>query len=131
MEQKDYAASNVWKTIKLDLTEYQGNEVYLAFKYGGQLGHGWYLDDVLVEEYLTNSTPEPTPATRSLYPNPAAESLHIEGLQKECEILIYNTLGILVSRSTAQPGQEIDLRHLAPGLYLLRCGNNLLQFVKQ
>ena len=130
-EQKDYAASNVWKTVKLDLTEYQGNEIYLAFKYGGQLGHGWYLDDVLVEEYLTNSTPEPTPATRSLYPNPAAESLHIEGLQKECEILIYNTLGILVSRSTAQPGQEIDLRHLAPGLYLLRCGNNLLQFVKQ
>ena len=45
--------SNTWDSIHIDLTEYQGDTIYLAFKYSGHHGHDWYLDDINVEEALT------------------------------------------------------------------------------
>lgn len=131
-EQKEQVASNVWKTVTLDLLPYQGDTIYIAFKYGGVLGHGWYLDDVLVEEYLnTNGLAEQPSMELSLYPNPATQSLRLEGLLEESEIMIFNSLGALVRHTFVQPGQEIDLGGLSPGLYALRCGNITLSFIKQ
>ena len=45
--------SNTWDSISVDLTEYQGDTIYLAFKYSGHHGHDWYIDDVNVDESLT------------------------------------------------------------------------------
>ncbi len=45
--------ANTWDSIHIDLTEYQGDTIYLAFKYSGHHGHDWYLDDINVEEALT------------------------------------------------------------------------------
>lgn len=45
--------SNTWDSIHIDLTEYQGDTIYLAFKYSGHHGHDWYIDDINVEEALT------------------------------------------------------------------------------
>ena len=45
--------SNTWDSIHIDLTEYQGDTIYLAFKYSGHHGHDWYIDDVNVDESLT------------------------------------------------------------------------------
>ncbi len=45
--------SNTWDSIYIDLTEYQGDTIYLAFKYAGHHGHDWYIDDISVEEALT------------------------------------------------------------------------------
>jgi hypothetical protein len=45
--------SNTWDSIYIDLTEYQGDTIYLAFKYSGHHGHDWYIDDVNVDESLT------------------------------------------------------------------------------
>jgi len=42
-----------WDSIHIDLAEYQGDTIYLAFKYSGHHGHDWYIDDVDVEEALT------------------------------------------------------------------------------
>ncbi len=44
------APSNTWDTVSIDLAAYQGQTVYLAFKYTGANGHDWYVDDISVQE---------------------------------------------------------------------------------
>ena len=39
---------NDWREVDIDLTAYEGQEIYVAFKYAGLDGHSWYLDDVRV-----------------------------------------------------------------------------------
>jgi hypothetical protein len=38
-----------WVETIVDLSEFAGEEIYIAFRYQGLDAHGWYLDDVLVE----------------------------------------------------------------------------------
>lgn len=38
-----------WTETEIDLSEYAGATVYLAFRYEGDFAHSWYLDDVLVD----------------------------------------------------------------------------------
>ena len=45
--------SDTWDSIHIDLSAYQGETIYLAFKYTGHHGHDWYIDDINVEEALT------------------------------------------------------------------------------
>ena len=45
--------SDTWDSIHIDLSAYQGDTIYLAFKYTGHHGHDWYIDDINVEEALT------------------------------------------------------------------------------
>lgn len=67
----------------------------------------------------------------TLYPNPAKESIRILGIEANSTIEIYNSLGMLVKVVSAGPDQEIGIRDLSSGLYLVRCGNRTLRFVKQ
>ena len=39
---------NDWREVDINLTAYEGQEIYVAFKYAGLDGHSWYLDDVRV-----------------------------------------------------------------------------------
>ena len=68
--------SDTWDSIRIDLSQYQGDTIHLAFKYTGHHGHDWYIDDVFVEEALSQFfiTVEPddtgwgTVAGSGLYP---------------------------------------------------------------
>ncbi len=66
-----------------------------------------------------------------VYPNPATQSIRIEGLEEAAEVRIYNSMGALVKVTNVAANEEIGIVDLASGLYLLRCGNVLLRFVKQ
>ena len=46
--------SETWDSIRIDLSAYQGDTIYLAFQYCGHHGHDWYIDDVSVEAALTH-----------------------------------------------------------------------------
>ena len=67
----------------------------------------------------------------TLYPNPAKESIRILGIEANSTIEIYNSLGERVRTVSASPDQEIGVSDLASGLYLVRCGNRILRFIKQ
>lgn len=45
--------SENWDTININLSDYQGEVVHLAFKYSGHHGHDWYIDDVSLNETYT------------------------------------------------------------------------------
>ena len=65
-----------------------------------------------------------------LYPNPATDNIHIEGIEANTEVRIYNAIGGLVKVTHANPNEEIGIGELSAGLYLLRCGNATMRFVK-
>ena len=66
-----------------------------------------------------------------LYPNPANEYVRLEGIEADSEVRIYNAMGALVKVVNASANEEIGISELSDGLYLLRCGNVTLRFVKK
>ena len=65
-----------------------------------------------------------------LYPNPANDYIRIEGLEANSEVRIYDMMGNLVKLLNADGNEEIGINDLSAGLYLLRCGNATIRFVK-
>lgn len=120
-----------------------GTEITLqAFPYGGYVFDRWNdgntdnprkitvnTNQNLTAYFKVNAVDENGATAISVYPNPAKDAIHLEGLETETEILFYNTLGMLVKSVTASDG-EISVSDLAPGLYLLRCGPQTLRFIK-
>ncbi|MDR0667100.1 MAG: choice-of-anchor J domain-containing protein, partial [Prevotellaceae bacterium] len=45
---------NIWEEVKLDLSAYAGQTIYIAFRYQGNNAHVWVLDDVKVAEPLAH-----------------------------------------------------------------------------
>ena len=66
-----------------------------------------------------------------LYPNPANDYVRLEGIEANSEVRIYNAMGALVKVVNANADEEIGISELSDGLYLLRCGNATLRFVKK
>ena len=66
-----------------------------------------------------------------LYPNPANDYIRIEGLEANSEVKIYNAMGALVKVVNVNANEEIGISELSDGLYVLRCGNATLRFVKK
>ena len=67
----------------------------------------------------------------SLYPNPANDKLHIEGLEGEHEVQIYNAFGTLVRTTTLNGDSEIGIEALPSGLYFLHIEGHAMKFVKE
>lgn len=42
------AVSGEWENTLIDLTAYQGQNIYIAFRYQGTYTHGWLLDDISI-----------------------------------------------------------------------------------
>ena len=64
-----------------------------------------------------NGLDEPNEPLLSVWPNPATEAIHIEGLEV-AEVKVYNALGQLVK--TVRDANEIPVAGLAEGVYLMR-----------
>jgi hypothetical protein len=70
--------------------------------------------------------------TINLYPNPANDKIHIEGLEGEHEVQIYNAFGMLVMTRTLQGDSEINISDLPTGYYLMRIDNRrAVKFIKE
>ena len=68
----------------------------------------------------------------NLYPNPANDVIHLEGLEGEHEIQMYNAFGMLVMTTTLQGDAEINISDLPAGYYLIRIDNRrAVKFIKE
>ncbi len=79
-------------------------------------------DDVTTDIESTEAT------TISLYPNPATNKLNVAGLAEGESVEIYNATGALVISTM---NTSIDVSNLAQGIYFVKLGNVVKQFVKQ
>ena len=119
---------NTWTTVSIDLSDYLGQEIALCFKYEGLNAHSWYIDDISIT--CNVGVDEADNESLAVYPNPACESVSIQGLEAETEVFIYNALGELVKTANVKANQKISISDLSDGFYLMRCGNTTLRFVK-
>ena len=118
-----------WKTVTIDLSDYQGQLVVIGFLYEGEDAHSWYIDDVSIVQ--SEGVEESQDVCLAVYPNPARESIQIEGLKANSEVKIYNVLGELVKTAVVGTDEEIGISDLSDGLYLVRCGEATIRFVKE
>ncbi len=121
-------ANESWKEVTVDLSGYQGQAVYVAFKYSGADGHNWLIDDVRIDTY--DAVKENEESGFSVYPNPAGENIRIVGLEAETVVRVYNSLGELVKVASSGVGGEIGVGELAAGLYIVRFADVAVRFVK-
>ena len=68
--------------------------------------------------------------TISLYPNPANDKIHIEGLEGKHEVQIYNAFGMLVMTTGIDDVSEINIEKLTAGLYFIRINGHAVRFIK-
>lgn len=55
--------------------------------------------------------------TISVWPNPVADQLHVEGVTRKGVLTLYNSLGRRVSNHEVQSGSSVDLGNFSPGIY--------------
>lgn len=46
------STSSSWHNVNIDLTQYAGHDVRIAFKYEGTYAHAWYVDDFAIEQAI-------------------------------------------------------------------------------
>ena len=58
-----------------------------------------------------------SPTKMLAYPNPAQGTMHLQGQERAAVVYLRDVTGKTIASPTVQPGQAIDLRGFAPGLY--------------
>lgn len=84
----------------------------------------------LVFSQLTHLTPT-TQLNFGLYPNPTTGLMTVTGLQGTETAEVYNSTGQLVHRESLTPDQQLDLRHVSPGVYSVRIGGTIKMVVRE
>lgn len=66
-----------------------------------------------------------------IYPNPSSEKITISGLAQEEHYIIYNVLGSKIKSGIISDKQEIDIKNLINGLYIIKINNgDTFKFIK-
>lgn len=67
-----------------------------------------------------------------LYPNPSADFVKISSDKKQkMNVKIYSSSGSLVLKSTFMPDEEINIRSLSAGFYLVQVDQTTLKMIKK
>lgn len=129
-EQTIENASEEWKEVNIDLSQYlQKGKIWIAFVFqDGNLGHGWFIDDVVVEGYF-DGVEENLAENHNVTPNPAKDFIRLEGFENGSEINIYNSLGQLILTKKYSENEMINVSNFASGVYFVRNGNQSTKFV--
>ena len=89
-------------------------------------------DIVLAAFFNGTGVDENDGANITVYPNPATDRIHIEGIETDSEIGIYNMMGMRVKSLALQGEEDITVSDLAAGIYLIRINGCIsVTFVKR
>lgn len=83
---------------------------------------------VFSDGVLTNVASHPSSASIQVVPNPASESISINGMQEGDVVKVYTMVGSLVLTSQ-EP--EINVAGLADGQYIITVGNSVIKLIKK
>ena len=114
--------------LAANLPEVKANINYLNINTTGNESRNAFLERHLNSCSLTTElSTTPTVNPINVYPNPAQNRLYIETTEPESTVLIYNSVGQLVLQTK---GTEVAIENLSKGIYFLKIGTELVQFVK-
>lgn len=114
-----------WKQEVVDLSAYNGQQVYIAIeRLIEEDGYGYMLmiDDIRVDKTGTGTESDASILGASLYPNPAQENVTVfceAGIQ-EVEILDINGRVLFAKQGLKQNTFVFNVEYLSPGLYFAK-----------
>ncbi|MDO5342977.1 MAG: choice-of-anchor J domain-containing protein [Bacteroidia bacterium] len=102
--------------IEIDLSEYIGETVYIAFYKKGDNGPGWCIDDVKVTAFKPETVNENNAVSLNIFPNPANDFVNVIGENLD-NLEVYNAVGQLVMNVNLANENKIDIANLESGVY--------------
>lgn len=121
------ASCEEWRTVELDLSEYEGQYVTIKFLNKSGYGNQMYLDDIVIEGNIISSNTDPEDFAISVSPNPASEKFAITGEIKAgdpVEITLISPSGVIVfskyfNPSSGKLSETISIKDFPNGIYFL------------
>ena len=134
-----YAPATSWEKVEVDLSEYNGKDIYVAIQCTSTDLLAFMIDDISIQKPTANETGDRVDAQLSLYPNPANEMIHILSTDAKIQqVSIFNLSGACLYQSAfAAQRQEFhyNVSSLNAGLYFARVLTNqgavVLKFMVQ
>jgi len=102
--------------VNIDLSEYIGETVYIAFYKKGDNGPGWCIDDIHVEAISEDLVNENDVISLNIFPNPANDFVMVLGENLD-NLEVYNAVGQLVMNSNLNNENKINISNLESGVY--------------
>ena len=103
------------KTV--DLSAYNGQQIYIAFVMTQNDGDNWFIDNVNVTASLSTDDFSSNLKT-TLYPNPTNGVVNIKSSAEIENIEVYSILGNLIKKYSGT--ESLDLTFLSSGTYLIK-----------
>lgn len=131
--------NDLFESHKIDLTQAfsPGDTIFIRFRLYSDpfvTGWGWVVDNVVVQQEVVTSLDFEQRDT-FIYPNPVKDVLNIESSERLQRIAIYDRSGKLHLNKQMNRSGELQLSHLASGVYILRVhseeGSQSFRFVKE
>lgn len=133
-------AADEWNRISMDLTTaiQNGNltadtkvkKMVFFFNGGNTNKMNIYVDNVkFTRTKAPTAVKEVEAETVRIYPNPTADNIRLDGVQGN--VSIYTLSGVEVYKTADYAGEDIQLNHLTPGLYVVKAGNVCAKFTKK
>ena len=114
-----YYNKETWEHYTVDLSKYAGQKIYVAVRHTVKDGLAAFFDDFYFEHFTNFGGVDNVNADNkvTVYPNPVASTLFVNGADADTQISIYNAAGSLVANVV---GQQANVEGLAPGVYVVR-----------
>lgn len=105
------------KNIEVDLSNYEDmSNVNVCFEGVGEWYSRLLVDNISIKGDIISSTQKDVVANKLSFNNPVADELRINNMNKDDELIIFNTLGQTLIRSS---DDIINISHLKTGTYFL------------
>lgn len=114
-----YYNKETWEHYTVDLSKYAGQKIYVAVRHTVKAGLAAFFDDFYFEHFTNFGGVDNVNADNkvTVYPNPVASTLFVNGADADSQISIYNAAGSLVANVV---GSQANVDSLAPGVYVVR-----------
>lgn len=124
------AAVDEWELVTADLSEYDNRNVRVAVQYIGDPAVNCCLmiDDLHVKTNHSGVEGVTGQEGLRLSYDPSSQHLDFSGESAGKVFEIFSASGMNVMSGSASP--SVDVSHLSPGVYMVRCGNSMLKFTK-
>lgn len=129
------APADDWEEVTVDLSDYAGQDVYVAIHCVSQDVFIFMVDDIKITKPTSGIDDVTSSATLKLYPNPASDVVVISAAGQEIEAVnIYSTSGALVGNINATGSEaRYNVSGLPSGVYFARIytstGSQVIKFM--
>ena len=123
-----------WERVEVDLSDYDGKDVYVAIQYVGEQFKNvcFMVDDIKVNTVLVDGLEEMS-SSFEVYPNPAKDEIYISSEETIEEVSVYDVYGRLqVAESPSRHDKvRVDMSDLSNGVYFVKVKSGTDEMIKK